>query len=269
MKKRDRIYLIVFVIMIMIPVIGLLFMERPSEAGSSSYQMIDIDDQSVRIERMKYNLSDTEISVPEKISEKKVIALGENALKPDFGVNREKASFSIKQNMAEKVILPLFLETIEGNPFADCPVLKSIDIDQENTHFTFTGGLLINKDTQTLIACPRSTEGSIIIPEDVLHIGKKAFYGCNIVEVKLPETLESIGGSAFAGCLELHQITIPPTVQTIGENAFDRCGNPRPGSLAVRRAGGEIDYPFTITAQAGSKAAEYAEETGYPLSLTE
>lgn len=54
--------------------------------------------------------------------------------------------------------------------------------------------------------------------------GGGAFYHCvNLTDVKLPETLVSLGSNAFGGCTSLVNINIPESVKTIGALAFYNC----------------------------------------------
>lgn len=43
--------------------------------------------------------------------------------------------------------------------------------------------------------------------------------------VKLPDSIEEIGGRAFSGCDSLKNITLPSSLQTIGDHAFYDCDN--------------------------------------------
>ena len=57
----------------------------------------------------------------------------------------------------------------------------------------------------------------------VTSIGRRVFYqNYNLKEIKLPETLESIGDSAFYNT-DIYEITLPASLTTIGENAFYYC----------------------------------------------
>ena len=51
-------------------------------------------------------------------------------------------------------------------------------------------------------------------------IGDYAFAGTNISAITIPETVESIGISAFSNCSSLNGIAIPASVKTIGNYAF-------------------------------------------------
>ena len=66
----------------------------------------------------------------------------------------------------------------------------------------------------------------IIIPNSVTSIGYSAFYECiNLESVTIPNSVESIGNDAFNNCSNLTSITIHNSVKNIGNNAFRNCIN--------------------------------------------
>ena len=55
-------------------------------------------------------------------------------------------------------------------------------------------------------------------------IGDYAFYGMSkLVEVEIPDGVESIGKCAFAFCTTLDDVSMPSTVTKIGDSAFEGC----------------------------------------------
>ena len=65
---------------------------------------------------------------------------------------------------------------------------------------------------------------SINIPNSVTTIGKSAFFGClSLTSINIPNSVTTIEDNVFFGCLSLTSINIPNSVTTIGEGAFDGC----------------------------------------------
>lgn len=66
------------------------------------------------------------------------------------------------------------------------------------------------------------------IPESVIIIGEKAFYGCtNLETVSFGQNskLQTIGDGAFAGCTSLKEIEIPASITVLYLSAFSECDN--------------------------------------------
>ena len=64
----------------------------------------------------------------------------------------------------------------------------------------------------------------LIIPNSVTSIGSSAFSGCSgLTSVTIPNSVESIGVCAFYRCSGLTSVTIPNSVTSIGSSAFSGC----------------------------------------------
>ncbi len=64
----------------------------------------------------------------------------------------------------------------------------------------------------------------VVVESGVTSIGTYAFSGCTaLADVTLPDTLEKIGHSAFAGCSQLTGIVIPNGVTSIEKSTFSDC----------------------------------------------
>ena len=103
--------------------------------------------------------------------------------------------------------------SIVESAFAYCSGLEKITVESGNSRYDSRDNCnsIIETETNTLIAgCKNS-----IIPNSVTSIGYSAFRGCSgLTELTLPNSVTSIGDCAFYGCSDLSKITslaeIPP-----------------------------------------------------------
>jgi hypothetical protein len=64
----------------------------------------------------------------------------------------------------------------------------------------------------------------IILPNSVTTIGRTAFARCtSLTSVTIPDSVTTIELGAFSGCTRLTSVTIPQGVTTIGQSAFSGC----------------------------------------------
>ena len=67
---------------------------------------------------------------------------------------------------------------------------------------------------------------SVTIPNSVTSIGSSAFYGCSkLTSITIPNSVTSIETSAFEYCSSLTSIVIPNSVTSIGSSAFSGCSS--------------------------------------------
>ena len=87
----------------------------------------------------------------------------------------------------------------------------------------------LNEDGQAVIAGGRGKGSLLVIPAEldghpVAGIKPFAFHDWeSLVSVSMPDTLVTIGESAFSGCRQLTTVAMPDTLAVIGENAFRNC----------------------------------------------
>ena len=62
-----------------------------------------------------------------------------------------------------------------------------------------------------------------VIPDSVTSIGASAFANCSLTSVTIPDSVTSIGASAFSRCSGLKSVTIPDSVTSVGSSAFEAC----------------------------------------------
>ena len=66
---------------------------------------------------------------------------------------------------------------------------------------------------------------SVYIPDSVKSIGGSAFINCiSLTDIRLSETITEIPAYCFSRCKVLMDITIPESVVSIGDSAFENCG---------------------------------------------
>ena len=95
---------------------------------------------------------------------------------------------------------------------------------------TFIGLEIIDMSTQqvnigaTFVQCAAISE--VNIPNTVTSIGESAFGACTgLTNVTIPNSVTTIGQYAFSNCSGLTNITIPNSVTTIGNGAFEECNS--------------------------------------------
>ncbi len=103
--------------------------------------------------------------------------------------------------------------------------MLSIDVDSENENYSSLNGVLFNKNKTELLCYPSGkTESSYSIPNSVTSIGLSAFSNCrSLASVTIPNSVTSIGMHVFYGCSRLTSITISNSVTSIGAKAFSGC----------------------------------------------
>ena len=120
------------------------------------------------------------------------------------------------------VTIPNNVTSIENNAFYNCTGLESIKVESGNTKYDSRGNCnaIIETETNTLIAGCKNT----VIPNSVTTIGNSAFSNCqSLTSVTIPNSVTTIGSYAFFWCTSLASVTIPNSVTTIGEAAFSNC----------------------------------------------
>ena len=112
--------------------------------------------------------------------------------------------------------------SIGSGAFSDCSGLTSIAVDRSNTIYDTRDNCnaIIETATNTLIQGCKNT----IIPNSVTSIGGSAFSDCSgLTSITIPNSVTSIGDYAFRVCNGLTSITIPNSVTSIGRYAFSGC----------------------------------------------
>ena len=123
------------------------------------------------------------------------------------------------------VEIPNSVTSIDVQTFSGCESLETINIEDGNEYYSSENGVLFNKDKTVLVRCPRA-KSKYVIPNSVITIGESAFDRCNaLTSIIIPHSVTSIGEGAFYYCRDLSFVTISSSVTSIGESAFRLCIN--------------------------------------------
>ena len=115
--------------------------------------------------------------------------------------------------------------SIGSSAFYGCKSLTSISVDESNQYYKSVDGNLYSKDCKTLIQYAIGKADDIFeIPDSVTSIGSSAFRGCtSLTSITIGDSVTSIGEDAFYGCTSLTSITIGDSVTSIEEYVFYNC----------------------------------------------
>ena len=120
------------------------------------------------------------------------------------------------------ITIPNSVTIISGNVFSGCQNLTSIQVENGNPTYDSRNNCnaIIETSSNKLIAGCMNT----IIPNTVTSIGNSAFRGCSgLTSITIGNSVTSIDGYAFYYCRGLTSVDIPNSVASIGGAAFGYC----------------------------------------------
>lgn len=104
------------------------------------------------------------------------------------------------------------LAFFDSDSFLRCPALKEFTVSAENENLSSADGCVYSKDGTELVRYPAAMAAdSFTVPDSAERISRNAFYGAQLREVFLPDTLINVGESAFAYADTLEAIHVPGT----------------------------------------------------------
>ncbi len=142
----------------------------------------------------------------------------------------EKVEYNCKNATIGTYLWGLFGGT--WNPYPGHPFDESICsefIIDDNVEYIMPG-LLYGANISTLHLDLSNVPGfsgsmggkldKVVFSPNMKHIPNRLLYGTEVADVILPPSLESIGDSAFYGCVRLYNLELPGTLKYIGNHAF-------------------------------------------------
>ena len=143
------------------------------------------------------------------------------------------------------IIIPDSVENVGNGAFEYCGLLECISIPESviylngnpfcnwkgkleclSSSFIYEDDVLFNMKKSEIISFRKQKIESYIIPDSVTSIGDSAFSGCHsLSNIVIPDSVTSIGNYAFSSCCSLSGVIIPDSVTSIGNHAFKGCSS--------------------------------------------
>ena len=218
--------------------LGNLTLSGSGEMWNNGYDDSPFKDYEIRKATVKYGITSigesaflgcrgmTELTLPNSVT-----SIGGNAFEgcsgltelilPNSVTSIGNAAFVDCTGLTE-LILPNSVTSIRESAFSGCSGLEKIAVESGNSCYDSRDNCnsIIDTETNTLIVgCKNS-----VIPNSVTSIGDSAFSGCSgMTELILPNSVRSIGNCAFSLCSGLTELTLPNSLTEIGKYAFRGC----------------------------------------------
>lgn len=220
--------------------------------GDYKYNRLD----SFTCEIIKYNGSDSEVTVPEDFNGYTVVHIGEEAFYkcgsletvhiPDTVTEIGAYAFRGCEKL-KKATLGKSVTSIDGYAFYGCSALADINFPDS---LTSIGSLALSNTAwyeshpyglvyagKVLYNDHYSYDEDVVIEPGTKGIAEKAFYNhSSLKSVIIPESVTVIGDWAFDGCTSLENVNIPASVKSIGDGTFWECKSLK-----------HIDIPDSVT----------------------
>jgi len=146
----------------------------------------------------------------------KAITITNNITKIGYG--------SFSGSNIEQINIGSGISAIDRRAFTGTNNLKQINVSKKNQSYMTKKGVLYSKDGKKLIKYPeQKKDSSFRTPYKVIDIEEYAFVGAvNLKKVKIGNNVISIGEFAFF-TTSIEEVKISDSVETVGLGAFEQC----------------------------------------------
>ena len=182
-----------------------------------------------------------------------VTSIGEYAFHNCIGLTKIKIPSSITRiysdafegcsNLAS-IEIPFSVTDISYSAFFNCSNLSSISVHPGNQKYDSRNNCnaIIETATNTLIIGCKNT----IIPNSVTSIGQSAFEDCNsLTSITIPSSVTNIEGTAFWGCpiktIYLNRTHCPDWIRTIVNSKVEKLFVPKGSSASYKKELGQFN----------------------------
>ena len=107
------------------------------------------------------------------------------------------------------------------NYVRNCSNLQNIQITDKSERYMTYDGVLYDKAGKTLLACPKNRHGSVKIKEGAEEIEKNAFFGSEVEEIEMPDSVKSLEKAVFFNCRKLQKVKLSNSLTEIPDSCFD------------------------------------------------
>lgn len=105
------------------------------------------------------------------------------------------------------------------------PNLEEINVDSENSYYESENGILFFKRKTEIVRMPINHKATTYtIPETVTSIGQSAFEGCvNLTELKMSDSVTDMSVSVFKNASNLESVILSDNIKAIRSSSFSGC----------------------------------------------
>ena len=121
------------------------------------------------------------------------------------------------------IFIPRYVDTIKQEAFSKLPNLTAFEVDSRNLTYESIEGMLIRKQDKALMYLnPKTSDDTIIIPNEIRSVELGAIYGTHLKTLEFTENsdLNYIYHYAITSNPFLETIILPGTIQTLYGEAF-------------------------------------------------